>query len=152
MSGKSAIAASGAKIGAVIVAGNPVGAAVATGVATGMLTGALIYNLWQKVIDDVVETVVINPIVTILSAPIMIFDAITDANQPADNEEKPFPHGNAEPRPSYSYQCVVSQTPDGSNHLEWKMNPNSKNDKRKDDDGKNGKDPDCTECIPRCCV
>jgi hypothetical protein len=42
----------------------------------------------------------------------------------------------------------VSQTPDGSNHLEWKMNPNSKNDKRKDDDGKNGKDPDCTECIP----
>ena len=35
-----------------------------------------------------------------------------------------------------------------SHHLEWKMNPNSKNDKRKDDDGKNGKDPDCTECIP----
>ena len=74
-----------------------------------MLTGGLIHTLSQKVIDDVVETVVINPIVKILSVPKIIYDAITDANQPAVNEVKPFPHGDAQPRSSYSYKCVASQ-------------------------------------------
>nr|CAH0107115.1 unnamed protein product [Daphnia galeata] len=141
--GESAMAASGIKLGTVMVAGNPVGAAVFISAAAGVL----IYKYCaSEYIDPVVKTVVVNPISTVLSLPITVIEKLVDAF-PKPVEVKPFPMGNAEPRTSY--KCVASKTmPREAMQLKWMVRSQTtepKKDRRKDDDDK---DPDCNICIP----
>lgn len=66
MASHSAMILSESKIGAVMAAGDPLDLALQAA-AVGVLIGFLIYKRYERFIDAVVETAVVNPIATTIS-------------------------------------------------------------------------------------